>query len=281
MHYFQFEIKEWLANTSHLTLEEEGAYLRLICYYYDSQKPIHMGDIDRVFRRCRVPDDLGANILHEFFQHTGDGMSWVHKRCDRVIAEYQARIEQASRAGRVSAQRKANGRTTVVQRSLELSSTESQPIINHESLINNHIDDNTTDVVSPPKVRKNGTRLSADWTLPKEWADWAKQERPDLNAQSVGDQFKDFWISKAGINATKLNWQATWRNWVRAQNAPRINPADAIRTTVPSTTERDPTLVRLEEERKNCKPPAPEVLAKMKALRGKVFGVNDNAKETL
>ncbi len=32
--------------------------------------------------------------------------------------------------------------------------------------------------------------------MPKEWADWAKQERPDLDLRSVGEQFKDYWSAK-------------------------------------------------------------------------------------
>ncbi|WP_208435743.1 YdaU family protein [Bartonella phoceensis] len=28
-------------------------------------------------------------------------------------------------------------------------------------------------------------------------------------------KFRDYWRSKAGANATKVDWQATWRNWVR------------------------------------------------------------------
>ncbi|WP_375694694.1 DUF1376 domain-containing protein, partial [Bartonella sp. AC158YNML] len=28
-------------------------------------------------------------------------------------------------------------------------------------------------------------------------------------------KFRDYWRSKAGANATKIDWQATWRNWIR------------------------------------------------------------------
>jgi uncharacterized protein YdaU (DUF1376 family) len=269
MHYYQHHIGDFTKDTAFLTNAEAMVYLKLLWLYYDTEQPLP-NDLFMLSMRTNTRDDeqMLDGILKMYF--TLFDNVWRHDRCDREIAEYQTKSIQASRAGKASAQRRANGR-----------STDAQPTINQEPLTINHIVGNTTDVVFLPKVRRNGTRLPADWTLPKDWADWAKQERPDLNAHSVGEQFKDFWVAKVGAGATKLDWLATWRNWVRNQKAPRINPADAIRTTVPSTTERDPTLVRLEEERKNCKPPAPEVLAKMKALKGKVFGVNDNAKETL
>jgi len=114
-----------------------------------------------------------------------------------------------------------------------------------------------------------GSRLSADWVLPKDWEDWAKQERPDLNLRSVGEQFRDYWSAKAGSGATKLDWQATWRNWVRNQRQERINLADIAKVTVPSRMERDPVLVKLDEDRKNTAPPNPEILEKLKLLRGR------------
>ena len=126
MHYFQFEIKEWIANTAHLSLEEEAAYLRLIFYYYDSEKPIEIENLDKVFRKCRIPKELGCFILTEFFECIDDKF-WVHHRCNTEIARYHAKQEQASRAGKASAERRLNG-----------GSTDVQPIINHKSLIKNH-----------------------------------------------------------------------------------------------------------------------------------------------
>lgn len=68
---------------------------------------------------------------------------------------------------------------------------------------------------TPNGVGRRASRLATDWTLPDEWAAWAKEQRPDLNIQDVADRFKDFWIAKAGKDGAKLDWQATWRNWVR------------------------------------------------------------------
>jgi len=126
MHYFQFEIKEWVANTAHLSLEEEAAYLRLIFFYYDSERPIPHDDLSMVFRKCRVPEELGKGIMLEFFTMDGNLGAWTHKRCDSEIARYRAKHEQATRAGKASAEARFNAR-----------STDAQPIINHKSLTKN------------------------------------------------------------------------------------------------------------------------------------------------
>ena len=115
-----------------------------------------------------------------------------------------------------------------------------------------------------------GSRLSADWVLPEDWGNWARQERPDLNPQKVGEQFKDFWIAKAGAAGVKLDWQATWRNWVRNQRQERLNPADIAKVTVPSKVERDPALLKLDEDMKTAKP-NPEVIRLLRErLKGNI-----------
>lgn len=64
-------------------------------------------------------------------------------------------------------------------------------------------------------MSEKGTRLPKDWRLPEEWRLWAMQKRPDLDISESADEFRDYWISKSGAGATKLDWFATWRNWVR------------------------------------------------------------------
>ena len=65
------------------------------------------------------------------------------------------------------------------------------------------------------KKTQRGSRLPTDFLFPKEWADFCHQERPDLNIQKTFDSFKDYWV--AAPKGTKLDWSATWRNWVRGQ----------------------------------------------------------------
>ncbi len=76
----------------------------------------------------------------------------------------------------------------------------------------------------PPAVRpKRGSRLPEDWTLPDDWLAWALAERPEFGEaglRKVGESFGDHWRSATGKNATKLDWFATWRNWVRNQRPP-------------------------------------------------------------
>jgi hypothetical protein len=73
---------------------------------------------------------------------------------------------------------------------------------------------NNIDVAKAPKAQ----RLKIE-ELPKEWADFCKQERPDLKPDAIWNQFKDYWVSVPGQKGCKLDWLATWRNWVRNQKS--------------------------------------------------------------
>lgn len=80
-------------------------------------------------------------------------------------------------------------------------------------------------------------RLTADWVLPKKWGDWALSDRPELTVCEVrkqADMFRDHWVAKSGKDATKLDWEATWRNWIRRAN---IGKSTAAASGVPNKQE--------------------------------------------
>ena len=115
---------------------------------------------------------------------------------------------------------------------------------------------NAVDTDTDKKQNRNklGSRLAQDWVLMKSWGDWAQQERPDLDVRKVADQFKDYWIAQPGQKGTKLDWEATWRNWVRNTAIPKVNPADIARVTVPPSKKADEALIKILEDEKKAAP---------------------------
>lgn len=75
----------------------------------------------------------------------------------------------------------------------------------------------------PPKentpnteTTKRARRLADDWVLPASWGRWALNEGyAEATIRLQADQFADFWRAKGGKDAAKLDWEATWRNWMR------------------------------------------------------------------
>jgi hypothetical protein len=136
--------------------------------------------------------------------------------------------------------------------------------------LSNAIDTDTdTEQIQKRVNNKRGSRLAQDWVLSKSMGDWATQERPDLDVRQVAEQFKDYWVAQAGQKGVKLDWDATWRNWVRNTKAVKPNPYDVGRLTVPSKNEPDPALEKIKADEKTTRPPTPEERAILNAYRRK------------
>lgn len=71
---------------------------------------------------------------------------------------------------------------------------------------------------TPPKgggARKRGTRLPEPFMLTNEMREWAVAEVPTVDVEASTRKFVDYWRAETGQKATKLDWIATWRNWLR------------------------------------------------------------------
>lgn len=63
------------------------------------------------------------------------------------------------------------------------------------------------------QASNRGTRLPEGWTLPPHWQDFAEAEgHPDPQREAA--KFANYWRSLPGQRGVKLDWYATWKNWV-------------------------------------------------------------------
>ena len=125
MHYYQFNVGDYASHTRHLSIIEDIAYRRLLDAYYLHEQPLNSGlaSVARLIGMREHEEEVNA-VLSEFFQLTEEG--WISTRADKEIAHYHSKIEQASKAGKASAERRSNARSTDVQ-----------PTNNQEPITNN------------------------------------------------------------------------------------------------------------------------------------------------
>lgn len=69
-----------------------------------------------------------------------------------------------------------------------------------------------------PAAKSRGTRIPLPYTLSDSDLEWYERTFPSrngtwLNAET--EKFVDYWRAKSGAGATKVDWPATWRNWLR------------------------------------------------------------------
>ena len=98
MHYFNFNIGDYMKHTLHLTPEEDLAYRRLLDMYYDTEAPIP-NNIPLVSRRLRMGSEVVESVLKEFFDFTEDG--YKNYRADGEIADYHKFLEKQKANGRL------------------------------------------------------------------------------------------------------------------------------------------------------------------------------------
>jgi hypothetical protein len=70
-------------------------------------------------------------------------------------------------------------------------------------------------IAKKTETKNRGTRLSADWRLPSDWKHDAISKGMRAGDVDIEEQrFRNYWIAKAGAGAVKVDWHATWRNWI-------------------------------------------------------------------
>lgn len=77
------------------------------------------------------------------------------------------------------------------------------------------MDDAPADGDASPPPRKRGSRIPVDFAVDQAMVAWAREHAPNIDGRRETEKFIDYWQSKTGKDATKLDWVATWRNWMR------------------------------------------------------------------
>lgn len=80
---------------------------------------------------------------------------------------------------------------------------------------------------SSERPRKRACRLPDEWMPDDQVRQTMITELPDLDFKAEHAKFTDHWHAKAGKDATKLDWNATWRNWMRRASEYGAKPGKA------------------------------------------------------
>ena len=214
MHYYNFNVGDYIKHTLHLTAMEDLAYRRLLDMYYDTESPIP-NNIPLVSRRLRIDQDVVESVLNEFFELTQDG--YRNYRADGEIEDYQKYLAKQKANGQLGGRPKKSQRKPSGNPSL----TQDEP---KKSLNNKQ---QTTNNIGVAKATK-GSRFDLQ-AIPEEWVLFCRKERSDLNPYLVFEGFKDYWVSVAGAKGVKLDWFATWRNWIRNQKSSVVQQVEKVK----------------------------------------------------
>lgn len=128
MNYYDHHLGDYMRDTAHLSMLEDGAYRRLIDAYYAREKPLpsDLKDCSKLARASsKAERDAVAYVLKEFFEKTEDG--YRQKRCDEVIASFYEKKRKAKESAdarwshqRTQCERNANASETHMQSASEV-----------------------------------------------------------------------------------------------------------------------------------------------------------------
>lgn len=106
------------------------------------------------------------------------------------------------------------------------------------------------------KPDSRGTRIPPDFAVTAEMVAWAREHVPDVDGRRETAKFKDYWEAKSGKDATKKDWVAAWRYWMRG--AQDRLPANGRSYRQPTLTGLDAKLAGWESMKENpsWSPPA-------------------------
>lgn len=195
----------YLGDTHHLNTTEHGAYFLLLMTAWRSSDGMLPDDDERLCKYAKLTLDKWKKIrpVLEVFFVIKDG-KWMQSRLmDEREADLRFRKSQSHKA-------RARHLKNKDSHSAAAQAGHMPPPSPSPSL-----EKDITKVISK-KAKVVGARLSPEWKLPTEWGQWAEElgmTRDAIIRES--EKFRDFWVAKTGANATKADWQATWRNWIR------------------------------------------------------------------
>ena len=201
--YLPWYTGDYLRDTRHLSPLKHGVYLLLLAHCWDQKGPIPLDEQECAgIANCRSSDEIESlrYIVARYFIRMEDG--YYNARMQKEIERAESISHARSDAGRKGYQAKAKHLLSKSQATATTPTPTPTPI---------PIPIPTT---TPKKSKSRGERFTLT-LLPDAWLEFVNAERQDLDPQQTFDRFRDYWQSVPGQKGTKLDWFATWRNWVR------------------------------------------------------------------
>lgn len=207
----------YLADTTHLSTEEHGAYMLLLGAMWRRNGTVPDDDTDNArilglskAKWRKVKARLAEKPTSIFCQDGFISQKKLKKTWEKTQEKIQVNRENGALGGR-----------PVLNKNKDLDKANGSDSLNPNETIPEPepYKEKRDTKVSPKKA----SRLPPDWVLPKRYGEYAiSQGWCETSIRLEADKFRDYWISKSGKDATKLDWLAVWRNWLRNSNSPKI-----------------------------------------------------------
>lgn len=212
-------VADYLADTGHLSTIEHGAYLLLIMHYWANDGlPADETQLRNIAKLSSHNWKKSRETLQKLFD-----ADWRHKRVDAELTKLHEISEKRSKAAKDRHEKERANAPAKAEQVQTHSHSHSQISPSKDGEI----------ARAPRAARKKGSRLSADWQPSVDEIGFARGKGlSEQRIQLQVEKFRNYWIGKAGEKGVKLDWTATWRNWIISEverNGAGSNPASGPR----------------------------------------------------
>lgn len=214
--HFPLFINDWGKGVALLSDAERGVYITLLVEMYSNAGPI-VRDDQRLARLCgcKTTNAFRKTLNYLIDQgHIIENDGYLSNK--KVEETIEILIEKSSKA-KAAAEAKWSKKGNKINKG-----GDANAYANADA--NAYANQSQREKELDKSSSKKGSRLPDDWLAPKEFVDWPVQNLGWTENRAQGElaKFKDYWVSKTGQGATKLDWLATWRNWCRNAKTPNI-----------------------------------------------------------
>lgn len=230
--FYKHHILDWRGGTASLSDRAYRVYHVIVEQIMLNEGPIPYHDRTLAGLANRSTRDLRMAVdeLVEAGKITvADGLI-SNKRASDELVGVKTNRENAAKGGRTPREQSANGRRTVRELSEkhnEINSETEATLHDVVSLKEKRREEKKEEPLSfpfavaapigaaQPRTSARGSRLPQDWKLDTAGRAYATDRGfngPQIDR--MAERFANHWHSKTGKDACKMDWQATWRNWV-------------------------------------------------------------------
>jgi uncharacterized protein YdaU (DUF1376 family) len=206
--WYKHHIPDWMDGTGSLDAEAYRTYHVIVQLIYQNEDVIANNEhgIAGLCKQSLKTYRTALAKLVKMGKLTLDDGRIGNARASEELQNLDEQRIKASHGGKNGA-----GKSKRRRKSLKTKSTDAPALLETKSIRDETRLDKTP---TPTGVEKRATRLPDDWKPQQADRDEAKRVL-GANAGREFQKFRDYWKAQPGQRGVKLDWDATWRNWVR------------------------------------------------------------------
>jgi hypothetical protein len=202
--WFKFDFKVWRTDSKlrRCSLETRAFWLEVLCIMHETDEAELSGSYEELARLVGCETNEVARCVAELKRTDTADVTLGHG----IVTLMSRRFLRELKDRKQSTLRKQRQRCHA-----DVTPESHNRVISKKKEVRKEEEEETPQAAPPPK---KGKRIPDEFLLTAEMKDWAGVHRPNTDLHEETMKFVNYYRSKTGRDATKLDWERTWQNWI-------------------------------------------------------------------